>query len=112
MLSLNKQIVAVVIAWLNHDWKHREVHAVELLKKIRLGLLLPMDALQKVLGDEILAIPECKAMVDEAWKLYDTKKDADVPLIQSHPDLFATRNTVTVSISTLTRQKKKKVLYM
>ena len=94
---ISQQIVEVVLAWLKHDWEHRQIHAVNLMKKLRLGLL-PLDKLQELLGEEVLSIQECKAMVEEVRRLNATKEEADVPLIQSHPDMFASRNTVTVCI--------------
>ena len=96
---INIQLLKIVLKWLFHDWDQRKVHTFNLLKKIRLGLV-PVDRLKQVLGDEvfqILAIPECKEILEEVVKLHATKETAKVPLNQSHPDLFATRNTITVS---------------
>ena len=90
------QILESAINWLKHDWEHRKLHTFNLLKKIRLGLV-PFDRLKTLLGEEILAIPECKNLMGEVVKLHATVGSTQVPLNQSHPDMFANRNTVTVS---------------
>ncbi|XP_072050438.1 uncharacterized protein [Amphiura filiformis] len=89
-----EQILQVVIAWLKYDWEQRKVSVVHLLKKARLGLV-QVENLKQILGEEILDVPECKDMVEEVIRLNATKDEADVPLIESHPELFASRNTVT-----------------
>ena len=89
-----EQILQAALIWLRYLWEQRQVHAVDLLRKIRLGLV-PHDRLREILGDELLAIPECKDMVEEVQKLSVTKKTAVPPLARSHPELFATRNTIT-----------------
>ncbi|XP_072019606.1 kelch-like protein 32 [Amphiura filiformis] len=99
-LSTEEEILQSVMKWLKYDWSQRKMHTFDILKKIRLGLV-PADKLKEILGDEVLAIPECKTLVDEVFKLHATKESATactVPLIQSHPDMFATRNTVTESL--------------
>ena len=87
------QILQGTIKWLKHDWEQRKSHTVDLLKKIRLGLI-KVDNLKEILD---LDIPDCKEMVDEMARLHATEGSATEPLVESHPDLFATRNTVTVS---------------
>ncbi|XP_072050555.1 kelch-like protein 25 isoform X1 [Amphiura filiformis] len=96
-----EQILQVVIAWLKYDWEQRKVSVVHLLKKARLGLV-QVENLKQILGEEVLDVPECKDMVEEVIRLNATKDEADVPLIESRPDLFASRNTVTghLTIST------------
>ncbi|XP_072050632.1 kelch-like protein 25 isoform X2 [Amphiura filiformis] len=89
-----EQILQVVIAWLKYDWEQRKVSVVHLLKKARLGLV-QVENLKQILGEEVLDVPECKDMVEEVIRLNATKDEADVPLIESRPDLFASRNTVT-----------------
>ena len=93
------QILQCAVNWLNHDWNRRKTHALEIMKKIRLGRA-PADELKKILGEEMLSIPECKGMVEEVLKLHAATKEtaASVPLYISHPDFFATRNTVTVGV--------------
>ncbi|XP_072042468.1 uncharacterized protein [Amphiura filiformis] len=95
--TTEEQILRGTVTWLKYDWEQRKVHAVDLLKKIRLGLV-PVDRLHKLLGDELLAIPECKDIVEEVVKLSVTMDTASPPLIKSHPELFATRNTITASL--------------
>ena len=85
------------LIWLKFDWEQRKVHAVSLLKKIRLGLV-PVERLKEILGDVLLAIPECKDMVEEVVKLSVTKDTAPLPLIKNHPEFFATRNTITARL--------------
>ena len=92
-----EQILGAALIWLKFDWKQRKVHAVNLLKKVRLGLV-PLEKLRVALGEELLAIPECKDMVEEVVKLSVTKEIASPPLAESHPEWFATRNTITVDI--------------
>ncbi|XP_072026471.1 kelch repeat and BTB domain-containing protein 2-like isoform X2 [Amphiura filiformis] len=89
-----EQILQGTVVWLKYDWEQRKAHAVDLLKKIRLGLV-PVDRLQHILGDELMAIPECKEMVDEVVKLSVAKETAS--LIKNHLDLFGTRNTITAN---------------
>ncbi|XP_072026472.1 kelch repeat and BTB domain-containing protein 2-like [Amphiura filiformis] len=90
-----EQILQGTVMWLKYDWEQRKAHAVDLLKKIRLGLV-PVDRLQHILGDELMAIPECKEMVDEVVKLSVAKETAS--LIKNHLDLFGTRNTITAKL--------------
>ena len=93
-----EHILEAVMIWLKFDWEHRKVHVVDLLKKVRLGLV-PHDRLEKVFGDDLLAIPECKNMMEEVVKLSVTKETASPPLVTSHPEFFASRNTITATIS-------------
>ncbi|XP_072021049.1 kelch repeat and BTB domain-containing protein 2-like isoform X2 [Amphiura filiformis] len=95
--TTEEQILQGTVMWLKHNWEQRKVHAVDLLKKIRLGLV-PVDRLQRILGVEIMAIPECKEMVEEVVKLSITKDTASPSLITTRPDLFATRNTITAML--------------
>ncbi|XP_072019828.1 kelch-like protein diablo [Amphiura filiformis] len=95
--TTEEQILQGTVMWLKHDWEQRKIHAVDLLKKIRLGLV-PFDRLQEILGNEIMAIPECKEMVEEVVKLSVTKDTASSLLIKCHPDLFASRNTITAKL--------------
>ncbi|XP_072020249.1 uncharacterized protein [Amphiura filiformis] len=95
--TTEEQILQGTVMWLKYDWEQRKVHAVDLLKKIRLGLV-PIDRLQKILGDEIMAIPERMDMVEEVVKLSVTKDTASPSLITTRPDLFATRNTITAML--------------
>ncbi|XP_072020765.1 uncharacterized protein [Amphiura filiformis] len=104
--TTEKQILQGAVMWLKYDWEQRKVHAVDFMKKIRLGLVVPVDRLQEILGDEIMAIPECKEMVEEVVKLSVTKDTASPPLSESHPDLFATRNTITTNLYVLTHDYK------
>ena len=90
---MEEQILQAALIWLKFDWEQRKVHAVGLLKKIRLGLV-PVHRLKEILVDELLAIPECKDMVEEVVKLSAAKDTASLPLIRSHPELFASRNTI------------------
>ncbi|XP_072020877.1 uncharacterized protein [Amphiura filiformis] len=92
-----EQILQAALIWLKFDWEQRKVHAFDLLKKIRLGLV-PVDSLRDILGDEILAIPECKVMMEEVVMLSFAMDTASPPLINSHPEWFATRNTITAGL--------------
>ena len=94
---MEEHVLQAVLVWLKFDWEQRKVHAVNLLKKIRLGLV-PVEQLKNILGDELLAIPECKVMVEEVVKLSVTKETASPPLMKSHPELFTTRNTITARL--------------
>ncbi|XP_072019847.1 uncharacterized protein [Amphiura filiformis] len=95
--TTEEQILQGTVTWLKYDWEQRKAHAVDLLKKIRLGLV-PVDRLQEILGDEIMAIPECMDMVEEVVKLSVTKDTASPSLITTRHHLFATRNTVTTRL--------------
>ena len=96
--TTEEHILEAVMTWLKFDWEHRKVHVVDLLKKVRLGLV-PLDRLRKICGYDLLAIPECKNMVEEVVKLSVTKETASPPLVTSHPEFFASRNTITATIS-------------
>ena len=93
-----EQILQAALIWLKFDWEQRKVHAGDILKEIRLGLV-PLVRLKEILGDDLLSISECEDMVDEVVKLIVTKETASPPLIISHPELFATRNTITARLS-------------
>ncbi|XP_072021114.1 kelch-like protein 32 [Amphiura filiformis] len=95
--TTEEQILQGTVMWLKYDWEQRKIHAVDLLQEIRLGLV-PVDRLQEILGDELLAIPECKEMMKEVGKLSDIMDTASPQLMKSHPDLFATRNTITAAV--------------
>ncbi|XP_072020764.1 kelch-like protein 26 isoform X2 [Amphiura filiformis] len=99
--STEEQILQGTVMWLQYDWEQRKVHAVDLLKNIRLGLV-PVDRLQQILGDDFMTIPECKEMMEEVVKLSDIMDTASPQLMKSHPDLFATRNTITAAVSVYT----------
>ena len=92
-----EQILQAALVWLKFNWEQRKVHTVDLLKRIRLGFV-PVARLREILGDELLAIPECKDMVEEIIKLSVNKDVASPPLIKSHPELFASRNSVTARL--------------
>ncbi|XP_072021784.1 kelch-like protein 32 isoform X2 [Amphiura filiformis] len=94
-----EQILQVTIKWVRHKWEDRQCYTVDILKKIRLGLI-PGDRLKEILGDEILAKPGCEEMMEEVVKLQATMEEAVVPLMISHPALFATRNTIKALIYT------------
>ncbi|XP_072015483.1 kelch repeat and BTB domain-containing protein 2-like [Amphiura filiformis] len=91
-----EKILQATLNWLKYNWVERQCYAADLLKKIRLGWI-PDNRLMPMLGDEVLAIPECKELVEELVKLH-AKDSVSVPLIQSHPDMFATRNTITATL--------------
>ena len=90
------QILEGVLNWLKHDWDQRKIHAADLLHKVRLGLV-PADRLTELLHDVIVDFPECKEMAEEVARIRADHKITDYPLNQTHPDMFATRNTITVS---------------
>ena len=106
-----EQILQAAVSWLKFDWEKRKVHAVDLLKKIRLGLV-PRERLRDILGDELLAIPECKGMVEEVIKLGVTKETASPSLMESHPELFASRNTITANICVVQEDESKTMLLL
>ncbi|XP_072015487.1 kelch repeat and BTB domain-containing protein 8-like [Amphiura filiformis] len=93
--SKEVEILQCTLNWLRHDWNQRKTHTVDLLKKVRLGLV-SSASLKQILGDEVLAILECMKMVEEVVKLH--AKTAPMALIESHPDMFATRNTITAPV--------------
>ncbi|XP_072019846.1 kelch-like protein 32 isoform X1 [Amphiura filiformis] len=95
--TTEEQILQGTVTWLKYDWEQREIHAVDLLQKIHLGLV-PIDRLKQILGDEIMAIPECMDMVEEVVKLSDIMDTTSPQSMKSHPDLFATRNTITIPV--------------
>ncbi|XP_072015490.1 kelch-like protein 15 [Amphiura filiformis] len=92
-----EEILQCTLNWLRHNWNQRKTHTADLLKKVRLGLV-SSASLKQILGDEVLAIPECMKMVEEVINLHATKKSATVPLIESHRHMFATRNTITAPV--------------
>ena len=82
-----------------HDWEHRKIHAHPLLEKIRLGVV-PADNIKNLLLDNrIQEAPECVQMLEDVLKLHATKEVLDVPPAHSHPEMFATRSTINVSVN-------------
>ena len=47
---------------------------------------------------DLYAIPECKDLIEKVLRLTDSRKPSDPPLYNIHPNLFATRTTVKVSL--------------
>ena len=68
-----------------------------LFRQVRLGIV-PIISLTTWLDDEIQEIPECKMLVEYVLGLHSTKEVSKVPLAHSHPNLFSSRSTCTVSI--------------
>ena len=92
-----EHILEGALLWLKHNWEQRKVHASDLLKKIRLGLV-PVDRLHQILGEELLSIPECADMVAQVVHLNDTMDTTSTLLLKSHPHLYASRNTITAAM--------------
>ena len=83
--------------WLKYDWSQRKTHSYTLLSKIRLGVL-SFEALHTWFDADIESVPECKALKDDVVKLLSTKDTTRIPLYHSHPDMFAKRSTLPVSV--------------
>ena len=94
------QILEVVLAWLKFNWESRQTQAIDLLKKIRLGLV-PRDELVKLLEDpEIGGVEECKKLIEDVLGVQNVEWSwSEKPLSEKYPQWFATRNTITVSIN-------------
>ena len=74
--------------WLKQDFQCRKVHSVELLQKIRLGVIptdLLFDIIMKELPD-LLSMSECYRMVERIFA--GDKKDLQ--------QMYTTRTTITV----------------
>ena len=87
----------VVVNWLQHDWENRFRCAYRLLQKVPLGLI-PAERLKELITDDILGIPECKALLDLVMHMQQVE-DSTIPVSASNPELFAKRGTKTVSIN-------------
>ncbi|XP_072026189.1 kelch-like protein 28 [Amphiura filiformis] len=94
-LTDEKEVFDTTVAWLKHNWESRKTFAPSLLGKIRLGIV-PLGHLSRVVvaSPKLYEIPECKELIEKAWKLFDAKKPEDPPLHIKEPSLFATRTTV------------------
>ena len=101
----------MIAIWLSYDWEQCKVHVVDILKKTCLGLV-PLGRLRWILGDELLAFSECEDMVEEVVKLTVTKKTALPPLMKSHPELFASRNTITANIHVVQEDESRTMLVL
>ena len=89
------QVLELIIKWLRQDWENRSTHAPSLLRKVRLGLV-PEEILKQLMDDKVLEIPECKELFEEVLKELRSE-ESTVELAHKHPNLFATRSTITVS---------------
>lgn len=82
-----------------HDWQHRRPQAHHLLERIRLGVV-PADNVQTLLLDHRMQeAPECVRMLEDVLKVHATKEVLEDPPAYTHPGLFATRSTITVSLT-------------
>ena len=89
----------MVVSWLKHDWDNRRPHAPTLLQEVRLGHV-PEQSLTELLDEEILKIPECSRMFEDACR--GQKLGCSKPeLSKKMPELFCTRSTITVSYNEL-----------
>ena len=86
----------MVVNWLKYNWEKRQELTLQLLQKVRLGLV-KQDELTQLLGPEMLTIPGCTELLNKVQKLRDTGKSKYM-LAAEEPHFFATRSTVTVSI--------------
>ena len=91
------QVLELVINWLKYDWEKRQSHAYSLLKKVRLGLVAEQN-LMDLMSSDILAIPECRVLVEEVSNMR-TSGQSLITLSIKSPEMFATRSTITVSLS-------------
>ena len=57
----------MAVNWLKYDWESRRSLAHTVLTHVRLGLV-PAKILTKLLDAEILEVPECKKLFDEAFE--------------------------------------------
>ena len=78
------------MCWLKHNWEDRCAHSLQLLQKVRLGLLASED-LKELIGPEILEIPGCSDLVNEVLKLKASEKSKH-DLSVEKPEFFETRS--------------------
>ena len=90
------KVLEVVLNWLKYNWEKRQKFTLQLLQKVRLGLVAP-DDLKKLIGPEIYGIPGCTELLSEVHTLRDSVK-SKYALAGERPELYATRSSVTVSI--------------
>ena len=65
------QLFNIVLKWLLYKWEQRKVHALDLLKKLRLGLV-PVERLKQILHEgthQILSIRKCKKLLKKVLTL-------------------------------------------
>ncbi|XP_072020910.1 kelch-like protein 25 [Amphiura filiformis] len=98
-----EEVLMLVLEWLKFDWDNRRPHTYRLLQKVRLGLV-PEDRCNELLDDSILAIPECKILIDKVDQLMDDDTVSEQVMALRKPELFATRSTVTAPVSIETRK--------
>ncbi len=88
-----------VVNWLQFDWEVRKEHTTSLLRKIRLGLV-PQDNLQELCNSDIGSVEECRAIMEEVLLLKGAgESSTEGPLSHRYPQWFATRNTISVSVT-------------
>ena len=86
---------------MKHDWEQRKTRTEDLLQHIRLGLIPTERLIEHFIDFKLLDIPECKEMLEDVMEVIvaHTQENATMLLISCHPDLFASRNTITVSLN-------------
>lgn len=84
--------------WLTHDWPNRKRFAHQLLKKIRLGIV-PVDRLSGILYDSpIQEDSQTSELIERVLELHAARDTMRAPLSYSHPQMFESRSTITVSV--------------
>lgn len=60
-------------------------------------MVAPPERLQELFDPMLADIPECQRLVEEMCQLRDESGLSRVELKRNHPDIFASRGTITVS---------------
>ena len=97
MINFGFQVLGVIVCWLKHNWEGRCKHSLQLLQKVRLGLIATED-LKELIGPEILAVPGCSDLVNEVMELKTSEKSKHDLSFQK-PEFFETRSMTRVSNS-------------
>lgn len=84
-----------MLSWLAYDWDLRKVCTVDLLRKIRLGLV-PLDKLTAIFENQLRDIAECMDLYHDILKYYALGKQTRVSkFLSDHKEhLFTPRGNL------------------
>ncbi len=88
------QVLDILMAWLQYDWDNRKVYAINLLGRIRLGLI-PPDKVVDVFESQLQELAECRTLYLDVMKYHTLgRKSFTSAVYPDKKDAFMTpRNT-------------------
>ena len=63
------QVLDILMAWLQYDWDNRKVYAINLLGRIRLGLI-SSDKVVEVFESQLQELAECRTLYLDIMKYH------------------------------------------